>query len=314
MPKGIRGPTWALLPPSNLPNEGERTTLLGSIVADFEHPLARYVPENASKIVPQKLLCKPTEDTNFKVALTNARGQGAHARLGDILQASFRKDVNNETHLTTTIVQTYELKRQDQIFELLKRRFKKEILAMIEKVPSRNKGAVFMIVAIKTCADAQISSQESKDVKTSADVNIPTTALVMATTGAPMATNIDIGAGISGNEKTTAEENQIAKGARIFAIQYRVIKRQSVWIHTKRPKDIDMGDYFVPKGNSMFGDEKDDDGEGAEDQEDQEIVEEFLELEGEEDEDEADPIQMGDLQHTWALSSSADSDVIMAML
>jgi hypothetical protein len=314
MPKSIGGPTWALLPPSNLPSEGERRTLLGSIVADFEHPLAQYVPENASKVVPQKLLCKPTEDTNFKVALTNARGQGAHARLGDILQASLRKDVNNEMHLSTTIVQTYELKQQDQIFELLKKRFKNEILGMIDRAPSRNKGSVFMIVAIKTCANAQISSQGSKDVKTSIDANMPTTALVMATTGAPMATNLDIGAGISGNETSTAEESQVAKGARIFAIQYRVIKRQSVWIHTKRPRDIDMGDYLVPKGNSMFGDEKDKEGERAEDQEDQESIEELLELEDEEDEDEADPIQLGDLQHTWALGSSADSGVIMATL
>src|ERR1700734_2521044 len=150
MAKSIGGPTWALLPPSNLPSEGERRTLLGSIVADFEHPLAQYVPKNASKVVPQKLLCKPTEDTNFKVALTNARGQGAHARLGDILQASLLKDVNNEMHLSTTIVQTYELKRQDQIFELLKKKFKNEILGMIDRAPSRNKGSVFMIVAIKT--------------------------------------------------------------------------------------------------------------------------------------------------------------------
>src|SRR6266498_6004156 len=107
MSKGVEGPTWALLSPSNLPDESERTTLLGSIVADFEHPLDNYIPDDVRKILPHNAQSKPTEDTNFKVALLRASGEKASARLGDILRASFERDIKDELHLASTKVQTY---------------------------------------------------------------------------------------------------------------------------------------------------------------------------------------------------------------
>jgi hypothetical protein len=313
MPKGIEGPTWALLPPSNLPDDDERATLLGSIVGDFERPLGKYVPENVSNIIPPNLLGKPTEDTNFKVVLTRAHGQGAHRRLADILQATFSKDAKDEAHLATTIVQTYELKRQDHIFGVLKRMFMDEILSMIDEAPSRNRGAVFMVVAIKTCIDAKICSRSSKDEKASAGATVLATTIAMANTNTAVVPNIDVEGNMSCTQNITAEDAHIAKGARIFAIQYRLIKRESLWLRTVMPRkpNFSMGEYFSPKGSTMFGSEKDGEAEGTDDEE---RLEDFHDLELQEDEDDVDPIQLGDLQHTWALDPSDECGVVMTML
>jgi hypothetical protein len=104
MAKGIGGPTWALLSPNNLPDESEWKTLLGAIVANYELPLQQYVPADVSSILPPNAQSKPTEDENFKVVLTRAANMTAWLRLGEILRATFNRDVKDELHLTTTKV------------------------------------------------------------------------------------------------------------------------------------------------------------------------------------------------------------------
>jgi hypothetical protein len=51
--------------------------------------------------------------------------------------------------------------RQDTIFSGLKQQYGDEILKLVDNAPKRNKGAVFMVVGIKVCVDAEISSQNS---------------------------------------------------------------------------------------------------------------------------------------------------------
>jgi hypothetical protein len=302
MSKAIGGPTWAILSPSNLPDESERTTLLGSIVADFEHPLDNYIPDDIRTILPRNTQGKPTEDTNFKVALLRASGREASTRLGDILRTNFEKDVRNEIHLISTNVQTYTLKQQLKVFTLLKKKFSKEILDMIDRAPSRTPNTIFMVVGIKSCLDAMISFQDAKQREIAIKSALPATPILAKGIDIPPTTDTDLGAAASSTKKDNANSGQVAKGARIFALQYRLIKRESVWLQSVRPKrtEFDLGDHFVPGENAMFGDEED-----GEEEDDSDIDDE---------DDEEDPIQLGDLQHTWSLKPTDDSGVIMAAL
>ncbi|KAH0564777.1 hypothetical protein GP486_001834 [Trichoglossum hirsutum] len=305
MSKGIEGPTWAILSPSNLPDAGEWTTLLGSIVADFEHPLDYYIPDDIRRILPRNTQSTPTEDTNFKVALLRASGRGASARLGNILRASFKRDIRDEIHLISTNVQTYTLKQQLKVFALLKKKFRKEILDMIDRAPSRIPNTVFMVVGIKTCLDAKISSQNAKQEEIAIKSALPATSILTKGIGTPPVTDIDLGGAASSTKKGNADDSQVAKGARIFALQYRLIKRETVWLQSVRPKrtEFDLGDNFVPGENAMFGGEEDEGEEGDD-----------SDIDDEDDDEEEDPIQLGDLQHTWSLKSTDDSGVIMAAL
>jgi hypothetical protein len=295
MSKGLSGPTWALLPPSNLPDASGRT-VLGAIVPDYEHPMQNTIPDNASKIIPEDWLAKPTEDGNFKVAMTKATSQNARARLGDILTLHFSKDKTNELDLTSTLVKTFALKQPDKVFKLLRKDYKDEILEMINKAPNRNKGAVFQIVALKTCKDAEISSKGSEAKSRNTNIKLPVKELVTAAThGMPPPINPDIEGNIDNTETAIRDGSQVAKGERIFAVQYRLVKKRSTWprvFQAKLPDDFEGGDYFVPKTEAMF--------EGDEDAEEEE-----------EEEEEDDPLELGDFEHTWGLRGSEFDGIVM---
>jgi hypothetical protein len=297
MSKGLSGPTWALLSPSSLPDASGRT-ILGSIIPDYEHPMQNTIPDDASKIMPEDWLAEPTEDENFKVAMTKATSRNARARLGNIVKLHFNKDKTNELDLTSISVKTFALNQPDKIFKLLKKDYKDDILEMINNAPNRNKGAVFQIVALKTCKDAQISFKGSEAKSRSADIKLPVNEIATAAVhGVPPPINPDVEGNIESTETATRDGSQVAKGERIFAVQYRLVKKRSTWprlFQAKLPDDFEGGDYFVPRTEAMF--------EGDEDAEEEE--------EEEEEEDE-DPLELGDFEHTWGLGGSEVDGIVM---
>jgi hypothetical protein len=216
--------------------------------------------------------------------------------------AAFSKDASNNLHLTSTTVRNYAINQENRAFKLLKRTFKNDILELIENAPPRSKGSVFAIVAIKTCHDAELSSKQSKDQKIKADAKVPLREAVTAAGAPPPPVDPDVAAGFKIDGESSTEGSHIAKGERIFAVQYRIIKKRSEWCKIGRPKlppDFEQKDLLVPTGPSMYGEaEQDDD------------LEEFEEEEEEDDE----VLELGDLDHTWNLSSSKDSEVVMTTL
>jgi hypothetical protein len=293
MSKGLSGPTWALLSPSNLPDASART-ILGAIIPDYEHPSQNTIPDDASKIIPGDWFEKPTEDENFKVAMTKATSQSARARLSDILTLHFSKDKTNEFNFASILVKTYAVKQTEKAFKLLKKDYKDDILDMINGAPKRNKGAVLQIVALKTCRDAEISSKGSEDKSKSADIKPPIKEIATAAGhGVPPPINPDVEVNLKDTEKATRDGSQVAKGERIFAVQYRLVRKRSAWprpFQAKLPDDFEGGDYFVPKTEAMFeGDE------GAE----------------EDEEEDEDPVEIGDFEHTWGLVGSEVDGIVM---
>lgn len=310
MVKALNGPTWALLSPSNLPDASECPKILGAIVPDYEHPSRNSIPTDAAAHIPSSCFANPTNDENFKVSLIRASSDNARYRLGEILKLTFGKDAKNELHLTSTLVRTYAVRQEETVFSLLRSKFKNEILERIEKAPSRNHGAVFAIVALKTCQDAEIHTADSKKTTSTLDIK-PPAQLITAASGFPIPTKIDLGADVTSEQETLRDKNQVATGERIFAVQYRLVRKQSQWSMLGKPKlpaDFELKDYFIPNSPAMFG--------GDTDNNDVEVSvgdndDEVSEQEGgeiDDDDDDDDPLQLGDIEHTWSLQGSSDAD------
>ncbi|RDW66002.1 hypothetical protein BP6252_09637 [Coleophoma cylindrospora] len=85
----------------------------------------------------------------------------------------------------------------------------------------------------------------------------------MAATGAPVPPNVaDVEAEASEADKATTEKNQIAKGSRIFAVQYRVITKKKVrrwslsnfqkWLKSKASdQDVQLKGFLTLTGSAM---------------------------------------------------------------
>lgn len=95
--------------------------------------------------------------------LDRAKREKAHTRLGDISNTAFRWNMSNSLHLTSITVKTYAVKEEIKAFNLLKKKYKKDIVELIGRAPSRNNHSVFAIEAIKTCLDAEILSKDTRD-------------------------------------------------------------------------------------------------------------------------------------------------------
>jgi len=75
----------------------------------------------------------------------------------------------------------------------------------------------------------------------------------------PPPTDLDVEGGVESRRKDTFDEIWVAKEPRIFAMQYRVIKKKGSWLITNKPKinDVDIGYNLVLRCNAMYGEEKD---------------------------------------------------------
>jgi hypothetical protein len=193
-------------------------------------------------------------------------------------------------------VKTFTLKQPDKVFKFLRNDYKNNILEMINNAPNRNKGAVFQIVALKICKDAEISSKGSETKSRSTDIKPPVKELATAAAhGVRPPINPDVEVNIDSTETATRDGSQVAKGERIFAVQYRLVKKRSTWprpFQAKLPDDFEGGDYFVPRTEAMF--------EGDEDADEEE-----------EEEEGKDALELGDLEHTWGLMGSEVDGIVM---
>ncbi|GAM42320.1 hypothetical protein TCE0_044f16187 [Talaromyces pinophilus] len=197
MTKGTYGSPWVILSPNKLPDASERKKILGAIVPDYENPLQNTIPEDVSSILPKEWFAGPTEDENFKVVVESAKGRNVRARLGDILQSAFNSSIDNNLHLTSTIVRTYVITQEIKCFELLKDRFKDQILSTLK---SGGKNGTIV----------------------------------------PLPVNADIEVGRDDQLRAATERGQVAKRERIFAVQYRLIKRRSEWFRFLKTLLVDI--------------------------------------------------------------------------
>ncbi|KAJ9650055.1 hypothetical protein H2198_010625 [Neophaeococcomyces mojaviensis] len=305
MPQPLTLPTWVLLNPGSLIPASEVDTLLGALVEDFEQPLGHYVPTDISKLRAKFAQCVVLEDTDFAVTVERLRSQNVQSTLGTLFEATRDTSQGHAEERASPRITTYTLKQHDMIFKEVKKRHSPEVHDMIEKAPRRNKGAVFMVVGIKVSDKTQVKSTEKVDRSFHVQAGVPVNDIVLASTGVPLPVTADVSAGFGKGSGSKLESTLTTVGGRIFAIQYRLVRRHRKWFDFAMPKaELHTMDYHtVNVGKGLFsGDdvakkELDEDGEEDEGADDEESDEENIV-----DDDE---LELGDVGFTAALKEDA---------
>jgi hypothetical protein len=141
------------------------------------------------------------------------------------------------------------------------------LLMLLENAPSENKNTVYMVIGLKSCRDGRFSSAISNSSAANAEASADVNSAVTASTGAVLPVDISITAGAGGQKAGQRKPRLTALGDRIFAVQYRPIKRNKDLLRTllpRRPQYLQLHNTYIPKTKAMYSaDENDEDLHGS---------------------------------------------------
>jgi hypothetical protein len=255
-------PTWAILPYSKLLPGSKALELLGCVVADIEHPTDHCVPRDASVFHKQLPSVLEVEDTDAKIILGGSHASHVDIRLAQIFgfgvggQSSQKRSANAQTVVTRFLLD------HPRVFKLLaeKDEYQKEILEMMDLNPV-NKKTAYMVVGVKSCLDLTLSEIQNFDSNLEDRIQIPLATAIVAS-GMVLATgstSLDINVNTTQSRMRKILSTHTAVGERIFAIQYRQIKRHRDWLKWSAPASLKYGDLeHMSNDVGLFGDSDDD--------------------------------------------------------
>jgi hypothetical protein len=253
-------PTWVLLPPSELPPASRVPFYLASIASDFERPHAGYLPEKFAE--KQELLSATAEtwstvDTSFASVLYDNRHREIYVHLSQVFSEVFDSRVQNIQVRKASRVATYILEHQDTIFDLIQKKYQKEIVKRL-KAPHNKSRSLYMVVGIKTCFRADQCFVNAPQNVVSGSVAVPAAlaANVNEADGAGGRPIADFGGEFSSLGAQAFQAR--AEGERIFAVQYRLVKMASEWksILARQPPKSRIDTLLtLPRGKGMMSGE-----------------------------------------------------------
>jgi hypothetical protein len=297
MPKASQEKRWALLPHTDLPDASMRDKLLGAIVQDFQDPQRNFVaaPKDSVSVV------MPVEDTDFNTFLSTIESGKIWSRVGSIFKTAFGEDSTTKERRKSQKVRSYGLHNEEKTFNVSKEANIAEIQEMIKNNAGGHGGVVYMVVGIKTCIDGQFWSDSSSSSHKEGKLEIPTDEISTSLTG--IRPPIDANLGVSGSRD--AGEGQegylVAKGERIFAVKYRMIKTRRDWKITPAPKsksELNIGGYYKPKNNLAFG---------------ADTVDEQVRMGEQEEPVSDDTLVLGDELYSWGIESPGGERTVLFM-
>ena len=267
MASPLENPTWVLLPPGNLPPASQVPKLLGAIVADFEAPTLQFQPHDVETIRGRFESVLMTGSKDFDTALGGGISDDVILHLGELLSTEYKTELSNKRALKSKFIITWTLVQAKAIFDAIKSSHENEILEMIKTNPKRHKGAVYMVVGIKVCLDAETEAEAFTSRQTGGDLGVPINSIIAAATGMILPVNVSAGIGVHHGIDLNHRTSQVVCGARIFAIQYRIIMTNQSWRSwpKRRPIQAQYGDFkTVPKGKGFYQGEDGEEGEEEE--------------------------------------------------
>jgi hypothetical protein len=312
--------TWTLLPAGNLPPASEVTNLLGAVVLDFEDPTAVTVEFDPSSITNIERKFLETSDESFEALLIRERDEDVHGRLENIFSSSFGTSVRQIQNRESKRVKTYTLKHQDKIFNSMNARHSGEIMRLLDKTPRRgprliySANAVFMVVGIKVAFDLELNASVSAHTNQAVDVTVPVEAIVAGYTSVQPPVSVDPSAGYAFHSQLSNDVKQVANGARIFAVRYRLVKKRKDWKITPKPSiqtRAALDDVFTVRSNEgiftgkehHYSDGDTEESEGEEEEEEQQQL-------NTRSEPGPDDFEMGDLEFTACLSNESEKIIV----
>lgn len=314
MATALNRPTWVLLSPNeNLPAVSEVSALLGSIVQDFERPLGAYEPEDVGNILATFPDCLLIEDEAFSLAVGKVAEGGAKARIGDLFDFSFRNQRTGEQARESQHVVTYRLRQHKKLFKAVRALHEPALLELIRDAPPRNRGAVFMVVGLKVAVNMKSTDKMSVKRETTLKTGLPVNETLLAQTGIVSPVDLNVSFGVESKKEKHVATTVVASGERIFALQYRLIRKNRDWWDFVRPKRLlhaDVGDYHtVDQEQGMYSGPSD--RELANDTESEDEVEESDEGEAPDTEVKKDIPELGALDFTTELPSMRNGESIL---
>jgi hypothetical protein len=168
------------------------------------------------------------------------------------------KQVDHERQVVSQTVITRFLADHPKVFKVLVEndQYNREIVEMMHLNPV-DKRTAFLVVGVKTCFSGNISEirrlqdHHGGGVELPVDAGLAAAGLILP----PGFVSMSVGAHVKQSKSNDILSSYIAEGERVFAIQYRQIKRHRDWLNWTAPSTLRYGDLeHVSDGVGLFGD------------------------------------------------------------
>ena len=196
--------------------------MLGRLVADMYRPLDAFAPQDPAahiKIEPVMIA-----DSNAKLVVGSVQDNAVKTLLGNLLSLDLATGANSTSTFESTIIKTYRLQNQSVAFDkLIGSPAVRQAIEGQEGLLLRNKGVLYMVVGMKTCFNATITTGEGVHRTHGAGITVPFSLAL----GVPFLA--DVGLEASRSRERSHSSKSLSPGEQIFALEYRKVTQLSVF-------------------------------------------------------------------------------------
>ncbi|KFA80015.1 hypothetical protein S40288_10655 [Stachybotrys chartarum IBT 40288] len=262
-----------------LPAE-EGPSLLGTFVADVQHPTNRYEPKHPIQprqhpFLSTAELLKPCVEDRTIIAGTNS-GRAFDTGLCSFISGNTSSSRSRQAELISTCITTHTLRSPDEVFRKI-RNDAKNWQRVEELMQTGNTETLYLVAGYKIATDPIITLQTSKQRSHGGELTLPL--IEAATCGLNLPAGIIVGdprLAASFEKGSTASQSGLVKGERLFAIQYWTLVKRSYFrlpksrrndgVRAKAPRGKHL--MFHGGNDSEEDDEDEDEYDDASDDED----------------------------------------------
>ncbi|OJZ79712.1 hypothetical protein ASPFODRAFT_38521 [Aspergillus luchuensis CBS 106.47] len=245
------GPTWGLLHPSSILDGSEAPLLLGRIVVNVDDMLQGYVPHDPREVLKSLPELEPMEvvDTDVETFIATTANNEAQARLTEIFGISGATNQQHGRHFKARTVIRRMLKQHDKVFSALMTAHEREIVELLENQPKKRG---YMIVGLKTCVNAEISSSDQSSNEAGGGLKVSLQEAAMAFGAPPLPINLaNLSAAVNRANSQSLLSRFVATGERVFSVRVREVKFHGIIYRHPR-----MGEALqFPPQQGTFGGE-----------------------------------------------------------
>jgi hypothetical protein len=218
----------------------ETPHMLGRLVAHFYSPLDNCTPESPRKLLPGLISSSEyfTDERDANLILKDMKDNSLRARLEGLLSVSHTSSSSGQLRLQSTLVRTWRLKNyRDVSLEILNTDEVRQKLPKLVPIG----GKAYFITGIMTCVNAEIKHGGDNITTNNAEIRLPVAAIAAAAAGAPITTNLgSIALGHDQAHKGNWVFEATGKGEEVFAVEYRLVKRDWVGFGKVGVREADL--------------------------------------------------------------------------
>lgn len=235
------GTFWLLDPLQSITTTDDPTAWLGRIVYDYHRPLARFTPKSRTALSPPEL--NETSLLHYSNVVSNINSDNFRLSLLNLLGLSY-EDYRSRSHsFRTKKAQRLRLMQDEDVFTKLRQQ--SDVLADLKQWDFSPFHPVYLIVGLLVATDVHYDTKHDKKQGIGGHVDPVSVGSLAA--GVPIPFDSSVGQHHL-REQSDHMEGTV-QGTRIFAIEYRVIKKRLFSTHAHL-------EPHGPRGDRAFGADK----------------------------------------------------------